>query len=563
LRLHIAIAIAVLLLLSPLARLPPAPGSGGEALAHEPGPGPLAFDNETVYHGNLVVNGTRKLVIRNVNFTLFGSIIAKDHATVIVENAILILNLTEMYQYNITMMDYSNLTIRNSLVRSASDVFLFNLYLFNETRAYFEEAMFENSLEWYGSAEVVVKNSRVRWVTCYGSVVVNVTNSEVQIALSASDNARVWLWETRAAMLLALSRATLVAVDCVVFGLGIRCYHDATVWLINVTGPDGAKPDISFRMAEEAVAYVAWHVRSIVVLEGRPVEGADVVVFFPNGSTAARGLTNEHGEIAFDLLECVMRPSGPQYVGNYTLRASYGQLLGEAKVEVRGNVDVHIDLLATLVITCLDGDGEPVGGVRLELSRLAPQAPSRVRTSTTNASGMCTFVLLGPGSYVARAYLMGVEVGSASPIEITSIRVYELVLSCAINDLIISVVDQGGSPIEGAHVVLALPNGTEIADASTNASGTAIFENIPARNYTIYVEAEGFSKASLEVSLEHEDQLEIIKLEPVQPERPLPPTSLLIGGIIAACAIPLLAILILKKRRKAGTGGAEEASTSS
>jgi len=562
LRLHIAIAIAVLLL-SPLARLPPTLRSGGEALAHEIGPSPLAFDNETVHYGDLVVNGTRRLVIRDVNFTLFGSIIAKDHASVIIENALLTLNLTEKDQYNITIRDYSNLTIRNSLVRSASGVYLFNLYLFNETKAYFEEARFENSLEWYGSAKVIVKNSRVRWVTCYGSVVVNVTNSEVQIALSASDNARVWLWNTRAAMLSALLRAELKAVDCVVSELGIKCYDDARVWLINVTGPDGAKPDISLRMAKKAVVYVAWHVRSTVVLEGEPVKGADVVAFFPNGSVAARGMTNEHGEIAFDLLECVVRSSGPRYVGNYTLRASYGQLLGEVEVEVRENMEALIELLATLVITCLDGDGEPVGGVRLELSRLAPQAPSQVRTSTTNASGMCTFVLLSSGSYVARAYLMGVEVGSASPIEITSIRVYELVLSCAIYDLIISVVDQGGSPIEGAHVVLALPNGTEIADASTNASGTAIFENIPARNYTIYVEAEGFSKASLEVSLEHEDQLEIIKLEPVQPERPLPPTSLLIGGIIAACAIPLLAILILKKRRKAGTGGAEEASTSS
>ena len=548
-RLRILTAIVVLsLLLSPAH---PRPALGAEHISTTPGGGqalaPLAFDNETVYYGDIVVNGTRRLVIRDVNFTLFGSIIAKDRATVIIENALLTLNLTERDQYNITIRDYSNLTIKNSLVRSASGVYLFNLYLFNKTKAYFEEARFENSLEWYGSANVLVKNSKVRWVTCYGSVVVNITNSEVQFALSASDNARVWLWNTKAAMLSALLRARLTAVDCVVSGLGIKCYDDAILWLINVTRPDGGKPDIYFRTAKEAVAYVAWHVRATVSLEGAPVAGAEVKAFFPNGSLAALGLTDENGQIAFDLLEAVVRPSGTEQLGNYTFRASYGQLLGEKGAEVKANTEVLIELLSTLIITCLDGDGEPVGGIKLVLSSL-----SYMRTSITNTSGMCAFALLSPGSYAIEAYFMGVKVAHASPIEISSVNIYEHVLSCAIYDLLVLVIDQEGSPIAGAHVALTFPDGTAVAEASTNSSGVAVLENIPAHNYMLSIEAEGFSKASVEISLEREDQLETVKLSPVQPERPPIPVELLAAGAAVAIIIPLVLFIVMRARRKAG-----------
>ena len=544
--------VVLLLLTSPTHALsapgpiPVSPATGREAI-----PMPGVFDNETVYHGDIVVNGTRRLVIRDVNFTLFGSIIAKDHATVIIENALLTLNLTEKDQYNITIRDYSNLTIKSSLVRSASGVYLFNLYLFNETRAYFEEARFENSHEWYGSAKVVVKNSKVRWVTCYGSVVVNVTNSEVQIALSASDNARVWLWNTKAAMLSALLKAELKAVDCVVSGPGIKCYDDARVWLVNVTGPGGGRPKISFMMAKKAVAYVAWHVRSIVSLSGAPVKGAEVIAFFQNGSVATSGLTDASGSITLDLLEAVVRPSGEERMGSYTLMARYGQLVGEAEVEVEGNTEVLIEVLSTLVITCLDGDGEPVKGVKLELSGQA-----RTCTSATNASGACAFVLLSSGSYSIEAYFMGVRVASAH-IEIADVGLYERSLSCAIYDLAILVVAQDGSPVANAHVILTLPNGTQIAEGLTNASGVVVFDNLPASNYTLSIEAEGFLKASVEISLEHEDQLEEIELKPAQPERPPLPVELVMAGAVAVI-VPLVAFLALKKWRRRAAEGEEE-----
>ena len=569
-RLRILTAIVVLLLLTPPAQARPLPGLKGASTAppQERNIAPLALDNETVYHGDLVVNGTRKLVIRDVNFTLFGSIIARDWATVIIENAVLTLNLTRMGEYNITIMDHSNLTIRNSLVRSASGVYLFSLYLFNETRAFFEEARFENSLEWYGSAEVVVRNSRVRWVMCYGSVVVNVTDSEVWIALSATDNARVWLWRTVAATLMALSRATIVAVDCVVKEFGIRCYHDAVVRLVNVTKPGGGKPDISFVMADKAVVYVAWHVRAAISLEGEPVEGAEVIAFFPNGSVAVSGLTDADGAVEFALLEAIVRRSGIQYVGNYTLRASYGQLLGEARVEVEDNIDVLIELLATLIVTCLDGDGAPVEGVRLELSGPGAPGPAQVSTSITNASGTCSFPLLSPGSYEVRAFLMGIEVAYAPSLEITAVDVYELVLPCSIYDLLVSVVGPDGSPISGARVVLLLLNGTEVAEATTNASGIAVFENLPAYNYTLSVEADGFAEVSVGISLVREDQLETIKLEPSVPERPFLPGELYIGIAVAALALPLLAVLVIRGRKKAkkaepGEEGGEEARSTS
>ena len=500
------------------------------------------------------------LVIKDVNLTLYGSIIARDQSKIVIENSILTLALTKPDEYNITIMDHATIEVLNSVVRSSSEEYWFSLYLFNETKAFFEAASFENSHEFYGSAEVTIRNSRVWWVLCYGSVVMNITDSVVELVLSATDEARVFMWKTEAAMLSALSSATIRAVDCRVGELGVTCYHHAKIWLTNVTSTTGGPISILVEKPErpdEAAVYVGWHVDILVRREGEPVADAEVEVLFQNGSLAGSGRTGPDGLVRLDLLQMIVKAEGAIYVGNYTIRASCGALVGEETISLTGNMGVPVDLLATLSITCLDGDEEPVEGVEVVLT--SPEHPSLRLELPTAEDGTCAFTLLRPGFYSLRAYYMGVEVASVASIRITSIRLYALQLNCSIYDLRVLVRAPDGSPVGGAHIIIALLNGTQVAEATTNSSGVAILENLPATSYRLVIEAEGFKTAKLIVKLEREDQVAEVALEPLAAGPGIMP-ELVAAAVAGVLTVSAAIVSVRARARKRQAEEGEESS---
>jgi len=496
----------------------------------------LAYENQTKY-GDLFVNGSRRLVLRNGNFTIEGSIVARDNATVIIENAIVNMNLTRPGQYNITMWDNTSLTIRDATVRSLNPSYQFFLRLFNKSRAFFSGARFEHSQEWYGSSEVRVENSKVFWVRCCGAVRTNMTRSEVQVMLSAEGTSRVWLTDCRIQMLSAFSSSRVRVVDCQINDK-VVCYNDAFVWLVNVSTPKIKVPRF---LTDKARVCVSWYLDATVLLGGSPVEGAEVSAYFKdNGTLAASGATGPGGIVRLVLTQAVIvKGNLTEHVGNYTLRASHGQLMSRPlAVTVRGNSAVVLELLATLALRCLDGDGLPVGGVLVLLTKSSSLIAKG--EGLTGDDGLALFTALEAGLYEVRAMYMGVEVGRLEGINITAVDVYGYDLPCSIYDLHVAVRGPGGSPVSGAVVSLYFTNGTLVASTLTNSSGVASFENLPATTYKLVVEARGFRRSEKLIELEAEDQVEELVLEALGTGLP---SSLAMAMAISA-ALPVAAGLI-------------------
>ncbi|HDJ26556.1 MAG TPA: carboxypeptidase regulatory-like domain-containing protein, partial [Candidatus Bathyarchaeota archaeon] len=460
---------------------------------------PVPVGNVTTHHGDLVVSGSDKLVIRNVDFTLYGSIVAMDHAQVIIDNAILTLCEVDGEMGNITIRDHAYIEVINSTITGERT---FYLYLLGDSRALFQGATFENSHEFYGAAEVTVQNSRLVWVDCYGSVDVSINNTIVEFELSATDNAYVLIRNSEVGSvylgpLRAQGGATIEAYDCTVF-FKADCRDNATLMLYNVSSPSVELIPPSPGEVGKARIYVGWHLNVSVFLSGQPISGAEVKVYFGNGSLAGEGLTGPNGSLDMLLLERVLYLKDHSVMEDplrdYIVRASHEGLEGEAQVVLDDNKEVHVDLLSTLTVRCLDGDGEAVGGVKVVLKPLGAER-------LTDDEGKAYFTLLEAGSYELTAYYMGVRVAGPEAIEITDVSTYDVELSCSIYDLVVLVLSAGGEPIGGARVKLMFVNGTPIYESLTDPSGRVEFENLPAASYKLAVEARGYKGAERTIKL--------------------------------------------------------------
>ncbi|HDI01325.1 MAG TPA: carboxypeptidase regulatory-like domain-containing protein [Candidatus Bathyarchaeota archaeon] len=517
-------------------------------LSEELGPRtcPSPIGNVTTYYGDLVASGSETLVIRDVDFTLYGSLIAMDQATVVIENAILTLCEVGGEMGNITIRDEAYIEVTNSTIRGEG---IFYLYLLNETRAVFQGAVFEHSHEFYGAAEVTVLNSKVVWVDCFGSVRVSINNTIVEFLLAATDDARVWIRNSRVGtaypgILRAQRNAVIEAYDCAVSSRA-DCYDNSTLWLLNVSSPSVEVIPPGPGEVGRAAIYVGWHLNVSVLLGDEAVSGAEVRAYFPNGSLAYEGATGPGGYVDMLLLEKVLhvvdRTAVEDVVRDYTIRAYYGDLEGEASVSLDGNKELYVSLLSTLLVTCLDGDGEAAGGVEV---RLEPLGARRY----TGVDGRALFTLLEPGSYELTAYYMGLKVAGPEVVDITDIMAYNVELSCAIYDLIVIVLNTKGEPISGATVRLLFANGTSLYNSLTDASGRVEFKNIPATTYKLVVEASGYKEAYQVVKLESEGQEVEFRLEAEQVMPGYLPY--VAGGAIAIVVVVAIVVLLMRRKGK-------------
>ena len=522
------------------------PGPGGSrakglfALTTPPQGRALSVGNITEHHGDLVVGGNDKLVIRNAYFTLYGSLIARDQATVIIENATLVVCPLDSRPSNITVRDNAYIRILSSKV-TAPPGNPFNLYLCSNSVAFFSETTFENSHEYYGASEVTVINSTVYWVDCYGTARVNITDSVAMVHLAATDDARLWIRNSKAPLIHAHRNAFVYAADCSI-DLEVLCYNDAVMWLVNVSSPrvEIALPFVGMK----ARIYVSWYLDVRVLLAGEPVGGALVEIFYPNGSLAESGYTGDEGVLTTTLFEKILyvgRDGSPRenYVGNYLVRASYERLLGETNITLDENKEMSVDLLSSLTVRCLDGDGEPVEGVEVRLAPIGSKACS-------NEEGTVYFAPLDEGTYEITAYYMGVRVAGPETVEITGISAYDLDLPCAIYDLIVLVLSTDGGPVGGAEVELYFANGTFLYKALTDASGRVEFKNLPATSYRLVVTASGYTEASHTLMLEEEGQQVKFTLE--RQGSSLSYMPFVAAGI--GIAVALVAGLALYRRKK-------------
>ena len=70
---------------------------------------------------------------------------------------------------------------------------------------------------------------------------------------------------------------------------------------------------------------------------------------------AANGTTDADGKIRFTLLEMIIHPNEEEYLGNYTIKATYNNLVGEERIVLDASKQIHINLLHAFIIRLKKG----------------------------------------------------------------------------------------------------------------------------------------------------------------------------------------------------------------
>ena len=79
--------------------------------------------------------------------------------------------------------------------------------------------------------------------------------------------------------------------------------------------------------------------------QGTPLQGVNVQVYYvANDSLAAQQTTPSDGRVQFELPEWEITEVGSRYVGDYTVKTSYGAAQAEANVTLTASKDMTVEL---------------------------------------------------------------------------------------------------------------------------------------------------------------------------------------------------------------------------
>jgi len=143
-----------------------------------------SWSNETFYTGDLIIDDNETVVIHNCRFVLTGSIIVKENATLILRNAELFLNLTSNWTTAIRSYDTSHILFENASVRSER-FFLMEVYQNSTFEGKDIDTENFHSIYCHGSSKVTIKNRNftqnvfVHYFEVYDHSILSITNSTV------------------------------------------------------------------------------------------------------------------------------------------------------------------------------------------------------------------------------------------------------------------------------------------------------------------------------------------------------------------------------------------------
>ena len=355
-------------------------------------------------------------------------------------------------------------------------------------------------------------------LNCLGDREIPLTNCTIEDTLRARCLCLVSLWNSTVSRLLAEDSAR------------VRLYDS---WATELSAKEQARIE------------VLWSTTVRVLLDGSPLPGASVMAYFSNGTRAESCATGPDGSCKLYLTETIIRADGAERPGPYEIVVSYGLLWAEEQIDPRepSRLEVRLESLVELEVTCLDASGEPLEGARVELS--SESGP--VENATTDKDGLATFTGLPPGNYTVEVIWLGVRVAEAA---ITIHGLDEaLELSCAVVDAFVLVRGPAG-PVEGASVSLRMKDAPDVClTGQTNSSGIACIEDVPVGDYELEVEAHGFKPYAGEASFSSPGQVVEVLLEPLPEEGGLVPIYMLVLIVPIAAALLAYGLRRFKKGR--------------
>jgi len=262
--------------------------------------------------------------------------------------------------------------------------------------------------------------------------------------------------------------------------------------------------------------------------------GLTVKLYDSTGYLVNRSITDSAGWVRFSNLTA----------DSYTLSAALRgiQILNHT---VHASLSETVDPLVCNVfdwnVRFVDGDGEALRNMRVKMYL---SNGSLWEEYETNNEGFVRILNVPSGRYSFKAQWMGLN---ASDKKITLTREEQIDnVQCEIYDLVVHAVNEKNDGIPNAIVTFSWINGTDIASRSTNNTGYATYENLPADSYTLKVSKEGYKDSTLEIDLTKENQIETITLKTVSfIETPAGMGT--IAGAIIAVVIIVISILLRRK----------------
>ena len=274
----------------------------------------VEYSNVTAHTGDIILEGTDVMLIKDAKFELNGSLLMSGDSTLILDNA-------ELYPaFGRWIESYELHDNAKIIMKRGSSIgsMIFSFRLYDNAVLNVTDSTVEKSVEGMGlgiriqsfgsyfrvlsGAVLQMYDSSAQVVQCCGdSQIVNSTIEE----LTVDQNAKI--------------------VDSHIKALTVRggngqAPYPLSCYLINST-----YEDINKDVFDKGTLYVGWHLTVILEDTGQAIEGAKVAVYYvTNGSLAEQKTTSGDGKAQFDLVEWRITELGSQYVGDYRIKVSYG-----------------------------------------------------------------------------------------------------------------------------------------------------------------------------------------------------------------------------------------------
>lgn len=218
-----------------------------------------------------------------------------------------------------------------------------------------------------------------------------------------------------------------------------------------------------------------------------PATARDITVSVSDGTDAIKGATVAIGDDYSDTTD----DDGQVHFENVPIsetsltvsKTGYTTYTGTIS---SGNINVTLAPIRTLSFTINDGE-DPIEGASVVIGE---------NSKTTGAAGGCTFPDTPDGSHTVTVSKTGYQSKTESITSDSTHTSFTISLT-AVYDVTVTVSDSSTSDaIEGATVVLGEYSGT------TDASGEVTFEDVPTAEYSMAVNAEGYTEDTSTVTVD-------------------------------------------------------------
>lgn len=145
----------------------------------------VGYGNEVDHEGDLVIDGNNTFEIRDCEYDQTGNIIVKDSATLIAENAKIILRQPTPDKYQIVFYDNSKFIASNvTITRSSDSAGIYSMFLYDNATMDINKSTFERqtvTLEGIENSTVIMRDSNIDYINIGRNTTIHIINTKANV----------------------------------------------------------------------------------------------------------------------------------------------------------------------------------------------------------------------------------------------------------------------------------------------------------------------------------------------------------------------------------------------